>query len=307
MEAAVLASSLVYGVVQGLLFGAVALGLSLIWGVMKVINLAHGELVVLGAYLLVVFVRLLHVDPLAAPLLDLAVGAVVGLAIYWALLHKIIGRAETITLKEEMATLLAMFGLSIALYQGMYIWTQESSLVNLYETVDRVGLYARLGAVTIGGVTIEAVKLLVAAVSVAAAAATHFFLNRSTVGLSIRAAAQDAAALSLVAINPVRVKALATVVGIALTMFAGGLLALYQGTGIEPGLAHVYAPISFAIVVLGTPGNLWGTMAAGVIVGLVFNLVYGFTGSLSLGLASSFALLVAALVVKPEGLFARGR
>ena len=298
------AAALVYGAIEGSLFGAVALGLSLIWGVMKVINLAHGELVVLGAYLAVLLAKAYGVNPAVTPFIDLVIGAVIGLLIFYAILYKLIGRVDVITLKEEMATLLAMFGLSIALYEFFFIWTDRSKLLNLYETMPSRGVTAG-AAVSLAGVSVEPAKLYVVLVALVTAVAMHLFLYRTTMGLAIRAVAQDATAVSLAGVDPVKVKALATVVGIGLTLLGGGLVALYHGTGISPELSHIYAPLSFVIVVLGTPGNLWGTMVAGIIVGEVYNLVYAFTGSLSLGFAAAFALMVLVLIVRPEGLFAK--
>ncbi len=299
------AAALVYGVIQGAMYGAVALGLSLIWGVMKVINLAHGEFVVLGAYLLIVASRLAGVDPLLGPFVGLAAGLLLGLAVYAVILHRLIGRVEVITLKEEMATLLAMFGLSIFLYKLYFIAADRGWLIKLFDTVPQAGLYARLGRLELLGVSVEAVKVYVLLLSAVMAVAMHLFLSRTRYGLSIRAVAQDATALALSGVDPVRVKALATALGIGLAVMGGGLVALYQSTGINPDLAHTYAPLSFAIVVMGGPGNLWGTMAAGVVMGLVMSFVYAFTGSLDLGVAAAFILLVASLVLRPEGLFSR--
>ena len=298
-------SALVYGAIQGSLFGAVSLGLSLIWGVMKVINLAHGELVVLGAYLAVLLAKAYGVDPLLALLLDFALGAILGLVMFYAILYRLIGKVDVMTLKEEMATLLAMFWLSIFLYKFFFIWTESSPSLSLYETMPRTGLLAGASAVSIAGVSVEAAKLFVLAVSILLAVAMHFFLSKTMLGLAIRAVAQDATAVALVGMDPVRVKVLATVVGIGLTLLGGGLVALYHGTGISPELVHIYAPLSFVIVVLGTPGHLWGTMIAGIVIGEVYNLVYALTGSLSLGFAAAFAILVAVLVLRPEGLFAK--
>ncbi len=296
---------LVYGFVQGSLLGAVAAGLSLIWGVMKIVNLAHGELVVLGAYLAVLLAKAYGMDPLATPYIDFVIGAMVGLAIFYAILYKLVGKVEVITLKEEMATLLAMFGLSMFLFKLFYIWVDVDPHLELYETVPSKGVYASLGSLSIGGVTVEVSKLYVVAAAYAAVLAVHLFLTRTVTGLAIRAVTQDATAVALVGMNPVRVRAIAALIGIGLTVFAGGLVALYHGSGISPELSPIYAPLSFVIVVLGTPGNLWGSMVAGIIIGLAYNLVYAFTNSLSLGMFTAFAILVAVLAVRPEGLFAR--
>ncbi len=305
--ASAVALALIYGTVYGALLGVVALGLSLIWGVMKVINLAHGEFIVLGAYLTIVLSRLLGIDPLATPIIDFLVGAVLGLVVFYAVLYKLIGKVDVITLKEEMMTLLAMFGLSIALYAALYIAASSGYGIKLYDTVPAKGAYAALGTLNIAGVTVEAIKVVLAVVSLAIAALTYFFLQRTTFGLSIRAVAQDATALSLVGINPVRAKALTMVLGTAISLMAGGFVALYMGSGISPELSHVYAPLSFAIVVLGTPGNVWGTMVAGFIIGFILSFVYALTNSINLGYVVAFITLVLVLAVKPEGLFARRR
>ena len=186
-----------------------------------------------------------------------------------------------------------------------FIAADRLSFVKLYDSVPEVGLYGSLGTVSIGEVEVEVVKLYVMVVSLVVAAVTHMFMRRTRLGLAVQAVAQDAMAVSLVGVNPVRAKALAMVLGVGLTVLSGGLVALYHATGISPEMSHIYAPLSFAIVVLGTPGHIWGTMVAGVVVGLVISLVYAFTNMLSLGVAAAFIILVLTLVVKPEGLFSR--
>jgi len=300
-----LEAALVYGVVQGMLLGMVSQGLGLIWGVMKVINLAHGEFIVLGAYLTIALARVLGLDPLLSPLLEFGVGFVLGLAVFYTILYKLIGRAETITLREEMATLLAMFGLAIFMYKLFFLAADRTEAIKLYDSVPEIGFYSSLGTLSIMGVSVEGSKIYVALASLAVTFMLHLFLDRTLTGIAIRAVAQDAVAVSLVGANPVRAKAIATGLGIGLTVMSGGLVALYHSTGIAPGLSHIYAPLSFAIVVLGSPGHVWGTMLAGILMGLVISLMYAFTGSLSLSTAVAFIVLVITLAVRPEGLFAR--
>ncbi len=307
VTAADIGTALLYGLLQGGLFGVVALGLSLIWGVMKVVNLAHGEMVVLGAYFAILLAKVYGFEPLAGPYVDFFLGVLLGLAVFYAILYKLVGKAEVITLKEEMATLLAMFGLSIFMFKYFYIWTDIDPNLDLYETVPSEGVYASLGSIQVGGVAVEAVKIYVFLVAVAVATAMHFFMTKTMTGLAIRAVTQDAVAVSLIGMDPVRVKLIATMIGIGITVLSGGLVALYHGSGISPELAPIYAPLAFTIVVLGTPGHLWGSMIAGIIIGEVYNLVYAFTNSLSLGFSAAFMILVAVLAVRPEGLFGKKR
>ncbi|MET1101668.1 MAG: branched-chain amino acid ABC transporter permease [Pyrodictiaceae archaeon] len=305
VTAADVLAALVYGIIQGALFGVVAIGLSLIWGVMKVVNLAHGELLVIGAYSAILLAKLYNADPAVSPFLDFLLGAILGLAIFYAILYKLVGKVEVVTLREEMSTLLAMFGLSIFLFKFLYLWTDMDPNLDLYEAVPEKGVFAHASSISFMGISVEATKLYVFAVSIIIAIIMHLFLTRTTLGLAIRAVTQDAVAVSLVGLNPARIKAIATLIGIGITLTSGGLVALYHGAGISPELSPLYAPLSFVIVVLGTPGNLWGSMLAGFIIGEAYNLVYALTGSLSLGLASAFAILVAVLVFRPEGLFGR--
>ncbi|BAN91078.1 ABC transporter permease subunit [Aeropyrum camini] len=121
VTAATLLSGLINGVLFGSLLGVIAIGLTLIWGVMKVVNLAHGHAVVFGAMAAAFMVTAMGLSPIHALVLAGLVGVPLGAALYYISLHMIIGRIDTITLREEMATLMTTFGAGLVIYGSHFV------------------------------------------------------------------------------------------------------------------------------------------------------------------------------------------
>lgn len=305
MDIIILLINAINGLIWGIILGAAAMGLTLLWGVMKVVNIAHGESLLLGVYLTIILYVSFGLSPIISLFLALGIGILAGTAIYWALLHKLIGKVEIITLRTEMSTLLIMFALSVAMYnyyyftmggepRGIGTWTiGESSYIN------------------IGIMNIRTNNLLAAIICISSVIAIHLFLTKTMIGKSIRAVMQDAQAASLVGINPVMIKFLTCVISIGITAFAGVSVLLYE-SAITPDIAYKYAPVGFVTVVLGGLGSILGSLTGGIILGLiygiskfVFSTIYSPTVSDPLALSIVFIVMILVLLFKPEGLFGR--
>lgn len=305
MNMSILAINLVNGFLWGMILGFAAVGLSLLWGVMKVVNLAHGEVILMGSYITAILFMQYGLNPVIGGLAALLVGLGVGLLVYWALLHKLIGNIERITLKIEMSTLLAMFALSIAL-MNYYYYTFGSEPRGL-------GLWdIGIPRIDVAGMSIRTNVILGDVFALLSVILLYFFLERTILGKSIRAVMQDAQAASLVGINPVKIKLLTTILGIGITAFSGFMVLLYEAS-VSPVIAHKYAPLGFVIVVLGGLGSIVGSMVAGIIIGIIYGLskvvVSLFYPKISdpVALSTVFIVLILILLLKPEGIFGRKR
>ncbi|HII40257.1 MAG TPA: branched-chain amino acid ABC transporter permease, partial [Thermoplasmata archaeon] len=238
---AVVGQDIVLGLMLGAAFAVVAHGLNLIWGVTKVVNIAHGEFIMLGAYGAYFLNLYLGANPLVAIPVDAVIGLGVGFGFYFLFLHRELRDKEAITLRTEMVTLVATFGLSLFV----------ANLAKIVFTGNFVGIPWTPGVLTVSGISLPLGALYTALIGIGVIAATQVFLNRTYLGNAIRAYSQDISATRLMGINPTYVASVATAIGLSITMMGGALLTVRTPTGINPYLGTLYAPISFVIVVLG--------------------------------------------------------
>ncbi len=270
---------LVSGILVGAIFALVAYGMALVWGVMNLINIAQGELVMLGGYV-VYYLAQAGVSPLLGlPVAALAV-AVVGWLLYHAVIRRVVGR-------DLFTSLLATFGISILIQQaanelfGSDVRTVESGLRTLF-FFD-------------GLVSVEEVKLLAFVVALLVAAALTLFLRRSRLGQAIRATAQNARAARILGIPASRVYAATFAINGAICGVAGGLVAMTWI--IQPYLGLAFTLRSFMIVVVAGIGNLAAVIFAGTGLGVAEDYA-GFVLGAQFQLAFVFLLLVVILVFR---------
>jgi len=302
----ILLINVVNGVLWGLIIGVSSLGLTELWGVMKVVNIAQGETLLLGAYIVIWAYTTLALSPLIGIWVALAIGIAAGAIIYFLLLHKLIGKVEVMTLKTEMSTLLIMFALSIILSNSYYYWIgAEPKGLGTWKIFESTYYY-------IGSLRLRTNEIFAATFAIILTLVMYLFLSKTITGKAIRAVMQDAQAASLVGINPVKIKLLTSILGIGITVFTGFLILLHEAS-ITPETAVKYAPIAFAVVVLGGLGNELGTLIGGIIIGFVYGLTKVIISSINpailsdpFALSTAFMILVLTLLLKPEGLFGRG-
>jgi branched-chain amino acid transport system permease protein len=291
-DAALFVTDLALGLLLGCVFAVIAHGLNLIWGVAKVVNAAHGEFIMLGAYGAYFLNLWLGFNPLVSVPIDAAIGLAVGIGFYFGFLHRELQGKESMGLQSEMVTLVATFGLALVLINA----------AQTFWTGNPVGIPWSPGFVVFGPIQLPLGGLYVAIVSVAIIALSHVLLSRTYLGNAIRAYSQDIPATQLVGINPTVTAALGTALGFGITMAGGALLTVWLPAGINPAMGNLYAPISFVIVVLGGPGKMWGSLVGGLTLGLIINVGQLFLGNLSLAEAVAFLILIPVLLLRPEGI-----
>ena len=274
---------LVSGVLLGGVYALAALGLSLAWGSSRVINLAHGMLMVLGVYI----AYSLGLHPAVLLPVVAAIGFATGYLLYRYALVKV---AE-----NDVMSLLATFGLSLVFY----------AVIQLVWNAEPVALEWRLyGALSIGPVTIPYDKLLAFAIASLLVAILWLFLSKSGVGRAMRALSQSFDAARIVGIDVARVGAVAFGLATAVAMAAGVVLSAYQSL-VQPSLAGEWLMVSFVVTALAGVGNLPGLIAAGVLLG-VATMIAGYY-SMVWGQALPLILVAVVYAVKPEGILARVR
>lgn len=267
------------GVLVGAVFALAAFGMGLVWGVMNVINIAQGELVMLGGYV-VIYLVLAGVPPLLAVPLAALVMFPVGWGLYRAVVCRVVD-------EDLFVSVLATFGLSILLQQlanelfGADVRTVESGLGSLL--------------LADGMVTVARVKLVAFAGALALALALFVFLRHSRLGQAIRATAQNARAARVLGIDTDHVYAATYALNAAICGAAGGLVAMTWI--IHPYLGLAYTIRSFMVVIVAGLGNLAGIIVAGTGLGIAENYA-GFVLGAEFQTAFVFALLVVILVVR---------
>ncbi|MDE1854016.1 MAG: branched-chain amino acid ABC transporter permease [Thaumarchaeota archaeon] len=284
-------SDLVFGLLLGCVLAVVAHGLNVIWGVVKVVNIAHGEFIMLGAYGAYFLNLFGGINPLESAAVDAVIGFGVGYLFYYGFLHRELRGKETVTLQSEMVTLVATFGLSLVV----------SDLALIVFSGNVVGINYNPGTLVFGSLDVPLGGLYVAIVSVLIIAGTYFFLERTFIGTLIRAYSQDVTATELVGANPAKIASLATALGFSITMAGGALLTVFVSVGINPLMGTLYAPISFVIVVMGGPGKMWGSLVGGLTMGVVFDVLQA-VATPQIAFATGFLLLIPVLLFRPEGI-----
>lgn len=275
------------GVTTGGLYVTIALGLSLVAGVMRLLNLAQGEILGGAVYLMLMLSSTLHVDPVIALL-----GTV---PIIFAIAY-VLQRAVLQTLVEHggEGPLVATFGISIAA-QAIFLLAFGPNAVALQASYGLTG-------VTILGHRVRVILVVALVLGFALTWLTHLVLTRFTFGKALRAAAEDPMAAASLGVDVRHVFALSFGLGAALTAF--GALVVGVGFSVDPTSGFMWLLRAVTVVVLGGMGSIWGTLAAGTLVGLGEEFGVALSGPQYRDLIV-FLMLVAILIVRPAGLFGR--
>lgn len=279
---ALLASS-IDGLMVGIIYGLAAMGLTLIFGVMRVINLAHGPIIAMGMYAILVLTTSLGLNPYLSLIITIVLGLLVGIAMYFVAISRVINAPELTTLLATYSVNLMIIGLATV------VFTTTPRAVD----VD-------LGAFRTGAITILGTKAVAVLIAILVAVALYFFLYRTRIGKSIRAVANNRGAAELMGISTNWVLALSFGIGIMLAATSGGLLSTLFSFTVLSG--SVYETKSFVIVVLGGLGNPTGALVGGIVIGLLEGLTTMF---MPVGWVPiiEYGIFVLILLVRPNGLF----
>ncbi len=276
---------LVNGILLGGLYACMAIGFSVIWGVMNLINLAHGSMIVLGAYITYFITTQTSIDPfLTIPIS----GA--GLFVLGFLLQKYL--LNFVVHASVFMTLILTFGLDMVMINvNLALFTADIRSITTS--------YAGLGF-QIGEIRLPYTRLGVFILALALTFALYLFMQRTRIGRAIRATAQNVRAARVLGIDTKRIYAVTFGIGACMAGAAGSLMAVVYA--FSPVVGASFTMKSFVIVVLGGLGSMQGAIVAGIILGVAENLVSGllYPGYRD---AISFILLVLILVLRPRGLF----
>jgi branched-chain amino acid transport system permease protein len=284
-----IAQTLINGVLLGGVYAAAAVGLSLIFGVSGILNAAHGELVMLGAFATYWLFTLYHVDALLTLPVSFALLGALGFALQYFLLNRTLG-------KPLLLSLLVTFGISLILVNvALRLWSADYRLLRV-PYLDK--------SLVLGPFIVPLARLVACAVGVGMVAGLSWLLAATRLGRMMRATAQDWEMARLVGVNPRRVYAITFGLGAGISGVAGSLVAFYAP--VEPNMGLTYTLFAFAVVVLGglgyTAGVLWGGLTLGVAQALTET--YLETG---LSLLVAFTLLYLILRFMPAGIMGKGR
>jgi branched-chain amino acid transport system permease protein len=279
--------------ITGGLYACVALGLNLIYGTMRLLNVAHGEIVMIGAYAMYWLVMLTPVGPLPALLLAAGLCGLLGLALYHGLFRAVLA-SPRMAERLEGNSLLLFFGISVVLQNVMKLSFTASSRAHQ----PFPGLYEWGSVALVGG------RLVTLCVALSVCIAVALFLRFSVFGLSVRALIQSREATAIVGVNIGRLQAASFATGFAAAGLAGALVSLFEQ--INPFMGFPYTISAFVVIILGGLGNLSGSLAAGLLLGFVET--YG-VALLSANYRSIllYGVFILVLLVRPQGLFGRTR
>jgi branched-chain amino acid transport system permease protein len=280
-------ASIIDGVLVGSVYGLAAMGLTLIWGVMDVVNLTHGSLIVAGMFALYFLTDATGLPPYAALPVTVVGGFAVGLLLYWISVHRMIGRPPLMSLLSTFSVNLVLVGLGTAVW-GTGLFNVPVSLPGL----------------TLQRFTFPGTHILAAVLAGVLAGCLYAFLYGTRLGKGIRAVANNRGAAELVGIPTTRVLSFAFALGAALACVSGTLIATMFPFTVLSGDA--YQLKSFVVIVLGGFGNPAGALFGGIALGLVEGLATPFM-PVSWILVIEFGLFVAVLVARPGGVFALRR
>jgi branched-subunit amino acid ABC-type transport system permease component len=273
---------LVDGLLIGFVYGIAAMGLTLIWGVMNVINLAHGPIIALGMFGVYLLFTNLGMHPYLTLFLVAGAGLLLGMLIYVIAIHRVINAPHLSTLLATFAVNMIIIGLGTA----------------AFSTTPR-NVDFSLGSIQLGPITILGTRVVAALVAILVTAGLYLFLYRTTPGKHIRAVANNRMAAELMGIPSARVLALSFGIGTMLAAIAGGLVATFFPFTILAG--GTYELKSFVIGVLGGLGNPLGALVGGLVLGMLEGIIPYFMKTTWVPVIE-FVLFVVILLVRPTGL-----
>lgn len=274
-------------IINGLLLGGVyallGVGMTMIFGIVKLTNLAHGEFIVLGAYLSVVLAPMLGVDPILTLFVSVPLMFLAGFLLQYFL----IGKAMK---KGNEPALLVTFGLSIIL--------QDVMLLIFSADAQHISTSYAVASLRIGELEISVLNIVLFVISLSAIIALSAFLKYTHTGRAIRATADDADAAALTGVSVKKVYAIAMGISMASAALAG--LCVGMKWTFYPSSGGSYLLIAFVVVVIGGLGSVPGTLIAGILFGMAQVI-----GGANYGLLISYIMLLIVLIVKPKGIFGK--
>ena len=279
---AMIGQVVISGILAGSLYAMVALGLALIFGVMRVINIAHGPLLMLGAYTTYFLYSAFGLNPYLSLPISMAVLFVIGAALQRALVFRVVDA-------PELSSLLLTFGISIALV----------NVAQLAFSSDLRSVEYLTGSWVAGPFAFSKPRVVACAIASAITAGAFLFLQKTRLGKAIRATSQSREVAMVCGINVQRIHLLSFGMAAALAGAGGTLISMM--IAIQPEMGQIWTFKSFLVIVLGGAGNYPGALLGGLLLGLIEQLASLFLTT-QLSEAVAYVLLVVVLLVRPTGL-----
>jgi len=283
-------NAIIQGVLVGGLYALFACGLSLMFGVMKVVNLAHGDLAVVAGYVAIGVITVTHIPVLWSFLIVVPVMALLGYVLQRTILQGALDRSV-------LATLMVTFGLSVVIENGLLqFFTANSRGIG-------IGLSLVSGSFSIGQIQIGYLLVVIFATAVVVLLGLQYFLSASRYGRLIRAVADDKEAAQLAGADYRHVFGIAAAVAFGTVALGGIAYGMYAQLAPTTGTDTILL-FAFAAVVIGGLGSLWGTLLGGVVLGVAQQI--GAQISISDETLAGFIVFLAVLALRPQGLISRG-
>jgi len=285
----IVAQLIANGIIAGSIYALVALGYTMVYGILKFINFAHGEVYMLGAYFAYVLAKVYHVPIVAAFIISMILCAIVGV---------IIERVAYRPLRKStrLAPLITAIALSIFLQSlALLVWGSE---IRTFRTGEISKGHNILGAI------VTDTQLMIIATTIVLMLLLWLFIKKTKIGKAMRATADNLEVAKLIGINTDRVIATVFAIGSALAAAGGILIGIEQN--LEPTMGVTIGIKAFTATVVGGIGNIWGAVVGALLIGLVENIGIWFIPS-GYKDAIAFVILVIMLIFKPSGIFGSGR
>jgi branched-chain amino acid transport system permease protein len=287
-----LTGNLLNGVILGSVYGLMTMGLSLIFGVLRIVNVGHGAFIMVGAYTAFWMFRLIGLSPITTIPIALGAGMLLGWISFQLVIRRLLAAAE-------LTTLLATFAIGILLEESArFFWGPDFR-----------GFSWNVGRLMLPPVAIIPMgKIYALLSSIVVAVALYLWFKKGRSGSAVRAVMEDSEGACVCGVNVEAVYALSFSLGIGLTVLSGNLLTLFVPVGINPYMGGVYTLKAFVVAVLGGLSSPWGAFYAGFLFGIIENGSYTFFGLVpgiepfSMTQFFAFFLLLVILLCKPTGL-----
>ncbi|MEM2373381.1 MAG: branched-chain amino acid ABC transporter permease [Thermoproteota archaeon] len=282
-----LIQSVINGLLMGCVYALAAMGLALIYGVMNIINFAHGEFIMLSMYLVFVLNQLFNIDPAFSPLLTIPIFFIFGMIVYYGLINRVITGPPLS---------------QIAVTVGLLILLRNTMLAVFKAEPKGVPFTIFAGTLQLNGYVITMSRLLSAIISIFSLIILHLFLTKTYLGTTLRAVADDMETASLMGVNVKKMYALAFGLGSSLIGLAGSLIMTFQQ--VNPLTGILYGLLAWCIVAMAGLGGVSGVLLSGLILGVSESIGLTFWDPRAREIIL-YLIFILILWFKPTGLFAR--
>lgn len=274
---------LINGILLGGIYALLGVGMTMMFGIVKLTNLAHGEFIIMGAFASTLLAQALHIDPIVTLIITVPIMFVVGVVLQTVLINRVMQQGSE-------PALLVTFGLSIILQDAMLLlFTADARRANVaYNT----------STIRLGSLNIPVLSLILFVICLVTIGLLTLFLRKTYMGRAIRATSDDTVAASLMGVSVKRTYGIA--LGIAMATAAVAGLAVGMQWTFYPSSGGNYLLIAFGVVVIGGMGSIPGTLVAGLVFGLAQVI-----GGANYGMLVSYIVLIIMLAVRPQGLFSK--